>query len=403
MTIEFLENAIPGIFFINAITLGSSLEDIRVTYVNPSFADLFRSEAGEFVDRPILPEVYWVNPEQRTNYLSVLYRDWAVQGIEVELKRSDESRLWVKLFSKVLKFHDTAFQVQGTLIDISLQKQLEKDLKVYQRDLENMVKERTKKLELAYRDLEGRNRELEDLIKKVTFLEAIQNQIAKFVPRTVKNIIEKNPEMDLGKQDKDVSILFLDIKGCTHLCEKLGRANMNYILERYFSAFLDEIHRNLGDVNETMGDGLMAIYQSEDTRENALNSVRSALAILDDTRRINKELEGEFPSVTINMGISSGIAALGATKFTSVTGDRWTYTATGPVTNLSSRLCSAASEGGILIDEETAKRTREFIEMKEIGKRNFKNIGHPVRVFMVVEDGRTEFTVTRTGGANGGG
>ncbi|NIM98369.1 MAG: hypothetical protein GTO24_09915 [candidate division Zixibacteria bacterium] len=63
MTMEFLENAIPGIFVINAITLESSLEDIGVTYVNPSFADLFRSEAGEFVDRPILPEVYWVNTE----------------------------------------------------------------------------------------------------------------------------------------------------------------------------------------------------------------------------------------------------------------------------------------------------------------------------------------------------
>jgi class 3 adenylate cyclase len=382
---EFLENAIPGVFVINAITLGNSFDDLRVSYVNQSLADLFKSSREEFIDSPILSEKYWADPEQRRKYLRALRNDWAVQGVEVELRRSDESHFWVKLFSRVLKFNDNAFQIQGTLIDISLQKQLERDLQLYQKDLEKLVKERTKKLEQAYRELETRNRELEDLLKKVTFLEAIQNQMAKFVPRIVKNIIEKNPELDLKKQDKDVSILFLDIKGCTNLCEKLGRANMNYILERYFSAFLDDIHRNLGDVNETMGDGLMAIYQGEDARENALNSVRSALAILDDTRRINKELDGSFPPVTINMGISSGIAAVGATKFTSITGDRWTYTATGPVTNLSSRLCSAARNGGILIDEETAKRNRGFIGVKEVGERNFKNIGSPVKVLRVVE------------------
>ncbi len=121
---EFVENAIPGLFIINAIALGDILEDIKVTYVNSSFADSFRSSKGNFMNNVILPEKCWVDPRQRKEYLSVLITNGAVQGIEVKLTRSDGSHFWVKLFSKILRFHDRAFQIQGTLIDISIQKQL---------------------------------------------------------------------------------------------------------------------------------------------------------------------------------------------------------------------------------------------------------------------------------------
>lgn len=384
MTMEFVENAVPGMFISSVTSLGNDLEDIKVTYVNSSFADLFRSSKENFVNNVILPEKCWIDPRQRKEYLSVLITNGAVQGIEVELTRSDGSHFWVKLFSKILKFHDRAFQIQGTLIDISIQKQLEKDLQLYQKELKRMVKERTKKLEVAYHELEARNRELENLIKKAAYLEAVKNRMAKFVPRMVKNVIEKNPEMGMEKLDKDVSILFLDIRDCTTLCENLSHTDMNYIIERYFSAFLDDIHRSQGDVNETMGDGLMAIYQSEDEVENGLNATRSALAILENTRRLNQELEARFPPIAINVGISSGIAALGSTKFTGITSDRWTYTASGPVTNLASRLCSSAGERAILVDEETAKRIDRFMEVRELGEMKFKNISTSVRVFMVV-------------------
>ncbi len=69
----------------------------------------------------------------------------------------------------------------------------------------------------------------------------------------------KNQEL----QEKDVTVFMLDIRGCTTLCENLSHADMNYIIERYFSAFLVDIHCNHGDMNETMGDGLMAIYTDE--------------------------------------------------------------------------------------------------------------------------------------------
>jgi len=135
-----------------------------------------------------------------------------------------------------------------------------------------------------------------------------------------------------------------------------------------------------------MGDGLMAIHKGKSKKDNALNATRSALAILETTSRFNQELEGRFDPITINIGISSGIAAVGVTKFASLGGERWTYTATGPISNLASRLCSATEEGSILIDEETAKRVNKDIEIRKLGKRQFKNIGTFVSVFMAVRE-----------------
>lgn len=201
--------------------------------------------------------------------------------------------------------------------------------------------------------MKTKNQELKELTEKVAYLEAAKNQMEKFVPRLVKDVIEKKPDSDLDRQEKEVSILMLDIRGCTTLCEYLSFTDMNYIIERYFAAFLDDIYRNHGDVNETMGDGLMAIYESKHKIDNALNATRSALAILETTSRFNQELEGRFEPITINIGISSGVAAVGVTKFASQGGDRWTYTATGPISNLASRLCSAAEEGSISTNQKS--------------------------------------------------
>lgn len=246
-----------------------------------------------------------------------------------------------------------------------------------------MVRERTKKHEAACQELKAKNQELKELINKLAYLESVNNRMAKFVPMVVKKIIEENPDMDMGKQKKDVSILILDIMGCTTLCENLSHTDMNYIIERYFSAFLDHIHFNHADVNETMGDGLMAIYQGKGEVENAVNATLSALAILETTRRYNKELWEKFEPVEINIGISSGVAFVGVTKFSSITGKRWTYTASGPITNLSSRLCSAAENGCLLIDEETAQRVKGIIKARELGEMEFRNVSGTMRVFTV--------------------
>jgi class 3 adenylate cyclase len=218
-------------------------------------------------------------------------------------------------------------------------------------------------------------------------LDQILVHLRPFVPETVQKIVEKNPATpSLEKRDADVSILFLDVAGYTKISETLTQEKVNFIIEKYFSSFLDVIYANQGDINETAGDGLMAIFQGVE-RENALNASRAALDIHARTTEIRKELEGRFDPIQVNMGINSGVASVGMTKFLGAAGTRMTFTARGPVTNLAARIASAATEGDILVGPQTAARIENEILLFDRGLMNFKNVKEEVRVYSLIRPG----------------
>src|SRR4029078_13542243 len=91
---------------------------------------------------------------------------------------------------------------------------------------------------------------------------AVSVLCAKLAPAAVRSLVVKNPEApDLAKQELDASILFLDISDYARLSELLPTSTLSELIERYFSAFLDEVAERGGSVNETMGDGFMAVFQ----------------------------------------------------------------------------------------------------------------------------------------------
>jgi class 3 adenylate cyclase len=233
----------------------------------------------------------------------------------------------------------------------------------------------------SYRSLEATNAQLRSALRKVELLETVKTHLDKFVPASVRRLIEHNPTAPaLDKHEQDVSVLFLDIAGYTSLSEALDQDKVNYLVERYFSSFLDDIYTNQGDINETAGDGLMIIFQDDNPQAHACAAVQTALAIREKTAHINAELQGLYEPVTVNMGINSGTAAVGSTKFEGATGTRWTFTASGPVTNLASRLGASATHGAIYIGEATAQRLSGEFEKRALDPQQFKNVNGLVEV-----------------------
>jgi class 3 adenylate cyclase len=84
------------------------------------------------------------------------------------------------------------------------------------------------------------------------------------------------------------------------------------------------------------------------------------------------------------MGINSGTASVGSTRFEGFAGARWTYTASGPVTNLAARISALAVEGAILAGEETHNRIGDLFHLHSIGRHSLKNVRKPIRVYRVV-------------------
>ena len=248
------------------------------------------------------------------------------------------------------------------------------------------IEAREYRLEQMIEDLHLKNVELEETLEKVKLLENIKNHLDKFVPESVRKIIESSPDApELEKQPRDVSVLFLDIAGYTRMSETVAPERMNTLIETYFSRFLDHIYRNKGDINETAGDGLMIIFQESEGEDHALNAVRTAVAIREEVAKINRELEGRFEAVVVNTGINTGEASVGSTRFEGITGTRWTFTASGPVTNLASRMGSVARDGEILIGQITASRVETRYSVEEVEGRALKNVTEPVRIYRVLD------------------
>jgi class 3 adenylate cyclase len=240
---------------------------------------------------------------------------------------------------------------------------------------------------LTHREVVEYAENLAASLRRIGILESIKSNLSKFVPKTVQDLIEESPETpSFEKRQADVSVVFADMTGYTHLSAQLELDQLNRLVEKYFGAFLDEVLQHGGDVNETAGDGLMVIFRDPDTHRHAREAVRAALGIQRRAREINAELEGQFAPITMHVGVNSGVAFVGATKIEGAAGTRWTYTASGPTTNLAARVAALAEGGAVVVSEETRRRLGEEFGVEDLGLKSLKNVAEPCRVYRLTTE-----------------
>lgn len=263
-------------------------------------------------------------------------------------------------------------------------------------ELGGVINDMADRLKTVHADLEARNVELaatlqslRESMQKVQLLEQLKGELTKFVPEAVTRLLERSPDArELEKREADVSVLFLDVEGYTRLSEQLPPQRLNRMIQDYFSSFLEIIRAHHGDVNETAGDGLMVIFQSEEGRtRHAQNAAGTAFQLLTRVVALNEEFAGIYPPVAIHVGINSGPALVGATKLDAAGGGRWTFTASGPTTNLAARVAGLTRGGEVMVGPETAERIKGHYVLEDTGEHQLKNVSAPVRVLRLVPAG----------------
>ena len=248
------------------------------------------------------------------------------------------------------------------------------------------IKSLNRNLEAKNLQLEQAMGELKAALRKVEILESIKSNLCKFVPTAVTRLMESSPCGEIqDARERDISVLFLDIEGYTRITEELGAIEVNSLTEKYFSVFMDAIYQNNGDVVETAGDGLMVLFMTEDATQHALEAVQTAATIRAKAQGINSTCNPGRDPVIINMGISSGRAFVGASKFESYTGGRWAYTSHGTTTNIAARLCGQAKGGAILVSRDTAMRTHHSFAYESLGPFKLKNLSEKIEVFALAK------------------
>jgi class 3 adenylate cyclase len=126
----------------------------------------------------------------------------------------------------------------------------------------------------------------------------------------------------------------------------------------------------------------MAIFQAADGHAHTVTAVQAALALLDATEALNHT--SSAPPLAIHMGLNSGLALVGSTRFEGAQGTRWTFTASGLVTNLAARLAATAQAGQLLAGPDTIRRLGHRYQVERLGCEPLKNFPKAVDIYRVL-------------------
>lgn len=135
---SILDNSITGIFISKA---GLAMGDI--VYVNPAFAELFKTPIDRLLADEFLPAKFWVEPSQRASIIENISKERIITSMELKLRNGQGREWWGRLSCR---HQDTpeGLKIQGTVIDITEKKKFEEVLTNYNETLEREIGERTK-------------------------------------------------------------------------------------------------------------------------------------------------------------------------------------------------------------------------------------------------------------------
>lgn len=140
----------------------------------------------------------------------------------------------------------------------------------------------------------------------------------------------------LGGENREVTVLFCDIRSFTAMSEKMAAADVVSLLNRYFTALGQCITSHHGIINKYIGDAIMAIFGAP---VSSSNSAEDAFKAALDMRRTLKEINKDFkkdglPEIRFGIGIHTGPVFAG----TIGAENRMEYTVIGDTVNTASRL-----------------------------------------------------------------
>jgi adenylate cyclase len=162
--------------------------------------------------------------------------------------------------------------------------------------------------------------------------------------------------------EKLVLILFADIIGFTSFAEALLPYDVIHVLNRYFHLVGKVIARHDGHVDSYMGDGFMALFESEDPAEGSLRAIRAALELLTAVDHFGPYLEELFQrKFHIRLGLHFGQVVAGRLG---VPGNK-KMTIIGDAVNFTSRIEAANKQAGtqFLISEDTYALVKSRVQI----------------------------------------
>ena len=242
----------------------------------------------------------------------------------------------------------------------------------------------------AYRQLQDLTDTLEQRVRRRTeelraqereIARLKKEKIARFLPRNLADMIMSGEHEEFLKgHRRELTVVFIDLRGFTSFVEKTDPEEVMSILHEYHAAMGQLVSEYGGTLERFIGDAVMVYFNDPLPCQNhAQQAVKMALAMRQAIYTLQQQWKKRSIELGAGVGIATGYATIGAVGFE----DRLDYAAIGPVTNLAARLCSEARHGQILISDKVVPHLTELVT-EPIGELVLKGIQKPIAVSQVV-------------------
>lgn len=174
-----------------------------------------------------------------------------------------------------------------------------------------------------------------EMVKGLSDKEKMRNLLGKVVSPEIANKLLQDG-VKLGGEEREVSVLFCDIQGFTHLSESQPATEVVKALNVFFSEVSDVIEAHHGIIDKYIGDAVMAIFSAPlEDPEHAENAVRCGISLSRCGDKLNARLpHGMKTGYRFGIGIHSGSVVAGNIG----SANRLNYTVIGDTVNIASRV-----------------------------------------------------------------
>ncbi len=200
--------------------------------------------------------------------------------------------------------------------------------------------------------------------------------------------IENNRDaLRLGGDDRELTIMFVDVRNFTEISERLTPTGLVQFLNKLLDALSQHVISNEGTLDKYIGDSIMAFWNAPvDVVDHPKRAVLAALAMRETMIRLNGENAfgfGDEQTVGIGIGIHTGVACVGNMGAET----HFNYSAVGDAVNVAARLESSCKTVGfdILVSEATARSLSDFAVL-DAGRLPLKGKSTRTKVFAVIGD-----------------
>ncbi len=192
-------------------------------------------------------------------------------------------------------------------------------------------------------------------------------------------------EVELGGEEREVTVLFSDLRGFTSFSESRPAHEIVTILNDYFTRMSAAVESHDGVVDKYIGDGIMALFGAPVAHEDdAGNALAAALAMLEALQAMNRGLAARgVPALRMGIGIATARVIAGNLG----SPNRLNYTVVGDGVNLAARLEGLtkpdALDAEIIAAESTIQRAKRRFQVRALGATAVRGKAEPVAVYAV--------------------